>query len=62
MHTKLHPILRARKEHRIFTLLTQAVPGLEALLFKEPSQEDILHMADLVSPLPSQLSPDLSMA
>ena len=39
---------RERREHRIFQVLLQMVPGLEARLL-EGSDEDILHVADLVS-------------
>lgn len=49
---------RAWHEHKIFTLLIQTVPGLETFLFDEPSQEDILHMADLVSLTPRWSSPN----
>jgi hypothetical protein len=38
---------RQRREHRVFTLLLQMVPGLEERLV-EGSEENVLHVAELV--------------
>jgi hypothetical protein len=38
---------RERREHRIFQLLLQSVPGLEARLL-EGSDEEVVHVAELV--------------
>jgi len=41
---------REHREHRIFRTLLQMVPGLEERLI-EGTNEDLLHIADLVSNL-----------
>jgi hypothetical protein len=40
-------LTRERREHRIFQLLLQMVPGLEERLV-EGSEENVLHVAELV--------------
>jgi hypothetical protein len=48
-HTILTPV-REQREHRIFNLLLQMIPGLEERLV-DGSDEDVLHVGDLVSPI-----------
>jgi hypothetical protein len=38
---------RERREHRVFRLLLQMVPGLEERLM-EGSEEDLIHVAEMV--------------
>jgi hypothetical protein len=38
---------RERREHRVFRLLLQMIPGMEDRLM-EGSEEDVAHMAELV--------------
>ena len=40
-------IFRERREHRVYRLLLEMVPGLEERLLNG-SEEDLIHIADLV--------------
>jgi hypothetical protein len=47
-YTKNH-VARERREHIVFKQLLQMIPGLQERLVNG-SEEDLLHVADLVSP------------
>lgn len=46
-HNKFMYINREEREHRVFKLLLQMVPGIEGRL-TESSDEDVAHIAELV--------------
>lgn len=43
----IHILTREQREHRVFQLLLQMIPGLEERLV-EGSEENVLHIAELV--------------